>query len=151
MIKLIRTNSGNQDFIELVNLLDKDLKVRDGAEHEFFAQYNKLDMINNVVVAYLNELPIACGAFKEYANSVVEIKRMYTAANGRGQGIATQLLSELEAWAVELLFTSAVLETGYAQPEAIGLYQKVGYSQIPNYGQYKHVESSVCFEKYLKV
>lgn len=42
-----------------------------------------------------------------------------------------------------------VLETGIRQPEAIALYKRSGYVQIPNYGQYLNVENSVCFEKVL--
>jgi pyrroloquinoline quinone (PQQ) biosynthesis protein C len=54
-MKLIRTNSENPDFQSLVVLLDRDLKIRDGDEHEFYAQFNKIDSIKNVVVAYLED------------------------------------------------------------------------------------------------
>jgi hypothetical protein len=43
-----------------------------------------------------------------------------------------------------------VLETGKRQPDAVALYKKCGYKQIPNYGQYIGMENSVCFEKWLK-
>jgi len=39
------------------------------------------------------------------------------------------------------------LETGLRQPEAIALYNKSGYSVIPNYGQYAGKYNSLCFEK----
>jgi putative acetyltransferase len=53
----------------------------------------------------------------------------------------------LENWARELHFTACVLETGKKQPEAIALYQKMGYVITPNYGQYIGVENSVCMRK----
>ena len=59
------------------------------------------------------------------------------------------VLSDLESWAKELGFVKCVLETGINQPEAIALYKKCGYSIIENYGQYKGVENSLCFEKIL--
>ena len=68
----------------------------------------------------------------------------------RGQGVATEVLKALEAWATELNYTKCVLETGKKQPEAIDLYLKNGYAVIPNYGQYENVENSVCFEKLIK-
>lgn len=37
MIRIIRTDSDNQDFTELVRLLDADLAERDGNEHAFYA------------------------------------------------------------------------------------------------------------------
>ena len=147
MIRIIRTNSENQDFVQLVKYLDADLAERDGKDHSFYAQFNKIDKLKHVVVAYDNDKPVGCGAIKEYAPDTMEIKRMYTTPESRGKGIASQVLRELEAWAFELSYKKCILETGKKQPEAIGLYQKNGYRIIPNYGQYAEIENSLCFEK----
>lgn len=147
MIKLIRTNSDNQDFINLVSELDNLLKVKDGDEHDFYSQFNKIDSINHVLLAYENEVAVACGAFKEFAEDCVEIKRMFVLPGNRGMGVATKILLELEAWATELSFEVAVLETGKNLPNAVRLYEKHAYQKIPNYGQYKNVSNSVCFMK----
>lgn len=146
-MKLLRTNSKNNDFIDLVKLLDADLKVTDGEDHSFYDQFNKLDKIKHVIVAYDNGKPIGCGAIKEFDKSTMEIKRMYTSPENRGKGIASSILTELETWANELAYKRCILETGIRQPEAIGLYTKSGYQLIPNYGQYSGVEDSRCFEK----
>ncbi|OGU27715.1 MAG: GNAT family N-acetyltransferase [Ignavibacteria bacterium GWA2_35_9] len=150
MIKIIRTNSDNPDFISLVKLLDAELAERDGADHPFYAQFNKIDKIKYTVVAYENGKPVSCGAIKEYSPDTMEVKRMYTLPESRGKGIATQVLIELEKWTVELGYEKCILETGKKQPEAIALYKKNGYKLIPNYGQYAEVENSVCFEKEMK-
>ena len=147
MTNLIRTNSDNSDFRELVALLDADLQIRDGDEHSFYAQFNKVDKIRHVVVAYEDSEAVGGGAIKEYAEGVAEIKRMFVRAERRGRGIAKSILSELEIWAGELDFSECILETGIKQPEAIALYQKSGYEIIPNYGQYIGVENSVCMKK----
>ena len=147
MLRLIRTTSENPDFRTLVALLDQDLAVRDGADHGFYAQFNKIDKINHVVVAYLDEEPVGCGAFKEYAADEVEIKRMYVLPARWGQGVAVTVLAELEQWAQELKYATCVLETGKKQPEAIRLYEKSGYMLTPNYGQYVGIENSVCMRK----
>jgi GNAT superfamily N-acetyltransferase len=150
MIKLIRTSSGNQDFVELVKLLDADLAKRDGEEHSFYAQFNKIDKIKHAVVAYENDKPVSCGAIKEFASNIMEVKRMYNLQVSMCKGIATKVLTELEIWATELHYKKCILETGRKQPEAIELYKKNGYKIIPNYGQYAEVENSLCFEKKLK-
>jgi len=150
MIKIIRTNSGNKDFIELVKYLDADLAKRDGNDHSFYAQFNKVDKLKYVVVAYENGKPTGCGAIKEYTSTTMEIKRMYTLPESRGKGIATKVLTELEIWATELSCEKCILETGKRQPEAIELYKKSGYKLIPNYGQYTQIENSLCFEKEMK-
>ena len=147
MINLVRTDSDNADFRELVVLLDQDLQIRDGDEHSFYAQFNKIDKIRHVLVAYEDGVAVGCGAIKEYVSGVAEIKRMFVRAERRGRGIAQSILVELESWASELNFTECILETGWKQPEAIRLYQKSGYAIIPNYGQYQGVENSVCMRK----
>lgn len=144
---LLRTTSENSDYQKLVTLLDATLKILDGEEHEFYAQYNKSDSIKNVIVSYDKNQPVGCGAFKFNEEGKVEIKRMFVMPNARGQGIAKKILVELEQWAAELGFSTCVLETGVKQVEAIGLYQQAGYVIIPNYGQYQGVANSLCMQK----
>lgn len=149
MIKLVRTNSDNQEFIELVKQLDADLAVRDGDEYLFYAQFNKVDKIKYAVVAYEEDIAVSCGAIKEYSPAVMEVKRMYTKPDNRGKGLAVKVLAQLEIWATELACKKCILETGKNQSEAIRLYKKCGYTIIPNYGQYAGIDNSVCFEKTL--
>lgn len=150
MIQITRTNSENQDFIDLVKDLDAEMAIRDGEDHSFYAPFNKIDTIKYAVVAYENGRPVGCGAIKEYSPGTVEIKRMYTSPGSRGKGIAGRILSELEAWAAELGYETCILETGKRLPEAVRLYQKNGYNIISNYGPYAQIEDSICFEKDLR-
>lgn len=149
MIRLVRTNSENPDFIKLVSDLDADLATRDGEDHAFYAQFNSIENLNQAVIAFDDDQAVGCGAIKAFENNVAEVKRMFTKPTCRGKGIATKILIELENWASELGFHSTILETGKRQPEAINLYLKNGYDIIDNYGQYKGVDNSVCFEKKL--
>ncbi len=151
MIQLLRTNSDNDDFKEFVGYLDAELAYIDGEEHSFYAQFNTIDAIRYTVVAYNNGQPVGCGALKEYAPGTMEVKRMYTAPQARGMGVATAILKELEHWAQEMSYEKCVVETGKRQPLAIALYKTNGYLAIANYGQYANVENSVCFEKELKI
>ncbi|MET7028358.1 GNAT family N-acetyltransferase [Sediminicola luteus] len=149
MIRIIKTDASQPDFKKLVAFLDVDLAERDGEDHSFYDQYNKLHLIKYALVAYEKDLPVACGAIKEFEPNVMEVKRMYVTPEKRGKGIATKVLSSLEDWARELGYQKCVLETGKRQPEAIALYTKNGYKIIPNYGQYAGIENSMCFEKFL--
>ena len=142
-----RTISAAGDFKDLVILLDEELAVRDGEEHSFYNQFNSIVQLQNVVVYYEADVPVGCGAFKPYDDTSVEIKRMFVRPAYRGKGIAGAVLKELELWAAELNYKACILETGKKQPEAIGLYQKSGYTFIPNYGQYENVSNSVCMKK----
>ncbi len=149
MITCSRTNSKNEDFQQLVKELDADLIIRDGEEHSFYDQFNKIANIKYVIVGYDYEKPVGCGAIKAFDQHIMEVKRMYVVSNRRGEGIASTILKELESWAKELNYSKCILETGNKQPEAISLYKKNGYEIIANYGQYENVENSICFEKIL--
>ena len=146
-MRLLRTDSNNTDFRTLVAELDSYLSDIDGDEHAFFAQFNGLDKIPNVVVIYLDQEPVGCGALKRYADDVAEIKRMYVRPDFRGRNLGERILGELEAWARELGYSECILETGHRQKAAVRLYQNRGYRVIPNYDQYAGVESSVCMKK----
>ncbi|MGN0004204.1 MAG: GNAT family N-acetyltransferase [Sphingobacterium composti] len=147
LYKIKRTNSDNLDFQRLVIELDKDLAIKNGETNHFFTQYNKIDLIQNVVVVYENNQAVGCGGMKKYENEVIEIKRMFVPIEYRGKGIAAKVLTELQVWAKELGYKKCILETGDKMIEAIGLYKKNNFRIIPNYGQYVNVKNSVCFEK----
>ena len=149
MIDILRTDSSNPDFRELVKLLDADLRIKDGDDHAFYSQFNKLDKINHVILVLKENITVGCGAFKHYSDHAVEIKRMFVHPDSRGQGIAQKILKELEHWASEIGYQTCVLETGQKQLDAIQLYLKTGYKRIPNYGQYEGKDYSICMEKKL--
>jgi putative acetyltransferase len=144
---LKRVTFENQDFSNLVVLLDADLKIRDGEDHEFYNQINQSAVLKNTIICYENDLAVGCGSFREINPQTVEIKRMYVNPDYRGKGIASKMLSELELWASELNYSQTILETGINQPEAIALYKKSGYLITENYGQYVGIKNSVCMKK----
>ena len=149
MIVLQRTTSSNKDFIQLVRLLDAELAERDGDDHAFYNQFNSIDQLQYVVLAFSEDEVVGCGAIKPYDKQAMEVKRMFVPKPWRGKKIAKLVLSELEKWASELGYPFCNLETGKRQPEAIALYESQGYHRIKNYGQYSGIENSVCFQKAL--
>ncbi|WP_333599535.1 GNAT family N-acetyltransferase [Flavobacterium sp.] len=150
MIRLERTTSDHPDFEKLVVALDAYLKVLDGDDHAFYAQFNKTNLLKNALLCYENDVVVGIGAYKEYDANTAEIKRMYTLPEHRGKGIGKAILTELELWAKEENYTNSILETGYMQVDAIGLYQKLGYEITENFGQYIGVANSVCMKKIIK-
>ncbi len=151
MISIIKTDYKNKDFVALVRQLDADLAIRDGDDHDFYHQFNHIEGLNHVVLLLENNIALACGAIKAFDSTSAEIKRMYTSPDSRGKGYASLILSELEKWAHELGFQKCILETGINQPEAISLYKKCGFHVLSeNYGQYKDLDTSFCFEKLIR-
>lgn len=150
MITITKTDSSNKDFLELIQLLDENLSENNGDEQEFFNQFNKVNTIKHVIIAYENNIALGCGAIKEYSSDSAEVKRMFVRKNMRGKGLASLILKELEVWAKDLGYSKLILETGIKQSEAIALYKKNDFIITNNYGQYKGISSSVCFEKTIK-
>ena len=151
MLTLKRTDSNDKDFHWLVEQLNRYLDERYGELQVFYNQFNQIDNIPNVVIAYLDSEPAGCGCFKKFDEQAAEVKRMFARENSRGKGVGAAVLTELEKWAAELGYTAMVLEHGNKQPEASKLYQRQGYAIIPNYGQYIGMEeTSICMRKILR-
>ena len=145
--RIERISKPNDDFRKLVSKLDEYLEVIDEDEHDFYDQFNSIESLEHIVLAYKNEIPVGCGAFKAFDLDSVEVKRMYVSPNERGSGLAKSILNELETWASEAGFKRCILETGKRQGEAVKFYLKCGYQIIPNYDQYIGIENSLCLEK----
>lgn len=149
-IKIIRANSANTDFRKIIFDLESYLTGLDEEAHNACKEYNKLETINHVIIAYENKEIIGCGAIREYDKETIEIKRMFVSDKFRKKGIATRILIELENWAKEQGYITCILETGTMMLDAISFYKKNNYIQIPNYGQYSSKPKSICFSKSLK-
>jgi putative acetyltransferase len=89
---------------------------------------------------------IGCGGLCRFDETTAEIRRMYVVPEARRQGVSRAILGALLDAGRELGFARALLETGYAQREAIGLYESSGFERIPCWGPYVTDERSVCFE-----
>jgi len=90
---------------------------------------------------------IGCVGLQPVSGLVGEVKRMYVVPAHRGRGLSRRLLSAIEERARALGLTSLRLETGVKQPEAIALYSRSGYREIPRYVPYEENALSVCFAK----
>ena len=144
-----RITNTHRDFLTLTRELDVELKEIYGSLQAVYDKHNVLDPIDTAIVGYENAQPMACGCFKKIDTGRVEIKRLYVRPNFRRRGFSSEVLQALEAWAVELGYAAALLETGKKQPEAIMLYRKFGYRIIANYGPYRGMENSLCMQKLL--
>jgi GNAT superfamily N-acetyltransferase len=146
-LQIGRTTSLDPDFRTLAAELEGELRIRDGDEHENYAQMNRVGDMKHVLVCYAGDEPVACGALRELDGSSVELKRMYVRSAWRNKGIGTAVLVALEEWSRELGFVLCILETGKNQPEALAFYQKNHYRYIPAFAPYQDSENSVCFQK----
>jgi len=149
MLSITRCTGKDEPFRALIDALDEELNERYGAQMDFFGQYNHSSDVTTALVAWIDGERAGCGCFKPYCENTVEMKRIFVPKRFRGRGVARAVMAELEAWARELGYAVAILETGILQPEAIRLYEVAGYERIPHYEPYVGVKESVCFQKTL--
>lgn len=148
-VEIVYTDGKHNDFIELCRLLDEDLDETVGRDKQRkqYAQYNTLDKINDVILFYVDKTAVGCASFKFYDEGIAEVKRVFVRKEYRGQGISKRLMNCLEEQAKCKGFHTLILETGAVLVEATGLYRKIGYQIIENYGQYKDMKESICMQK----
>ena len=94
-----------------------------------------------------NGAPAGCGGVKLFGTEYGEIKRIFVRPQYRGLGLSKLIMEHLAGYAREHGIPTLRLETGIYQPEAIGLYERLGYQRISAFGEYKEDPLSVYFEK----
>ena len=145
-----RTTTSDKDFQLLISNLDQELWNELNEDQDIYDKFNKVDEIDTAVLIYADHQPAACGCFKKFDDETVEIKRMYVQKEFRGIGLSKKVLSELERWAIEKGYHSAILETSIHFKVAQQLYRTNGYEIISNYPPYIGLTESVCMKKELK-
>jgi putative acetyltransferase len=106
---------------------------------------------SNVLFAIARDsdnVAIGCGAVV-VSEKNGELKRMYVRPENRSQGVAQQILRELEASAIQRGCQNLFLETGPYQHEALAFYGKQGYKQTGPFGDYPEHPLSVFMSKAL--
>ena len=100
-------------------------------------------------VARRDGAPLACGGVQLYGREYGEVKRMYVRPSSRGLGLGKRMLAQIAGYTREQGVPLLRLETGIYQHEAIGLYEKIGFTRISPFGEYGQDPLSVYFEKRL--
>ena len=99
------------------------------------------------IAAWLDEVPVGCGAIRELDRSIGEIQRMYVHRDYRRRHYGRSILRYLEGEAKRLGYTRLQLETGNRQAAALALYETSGFRRIAPFGRHVDDPTSVCFER----
>ena len=145
------TDGNNEDFKRFYLETEKYYSQIVGGEgnRTGFVSYNASNMISYVLIAYCDGEAVGCAGLKRYSEDDVEIKRVWVEPDYRGNHIASALMDEIEGKAKEMNYKRAVLQTRPIMKDAVGLYQRRGYSLIENYPPYNKLEGAICMAKEL--
>jgi len=137
---------------ELIAALNAELRAmypEEGANH-FRLDPGEVAPGNGAfLVARAGDTLVGCGATRRLDAVTFELKRMFVRPVARGRGVGATVLAALLAEARTLGATRVVLETGVRQAEAIALYRRAGFDDIPAFGEYIDSPLSVCLAKLL--
>jgi len=99
------------------------------------------------LVATIDGEPVAGGCVKTIAPGTGSLKRMWVDHDSRGLGIGRRMLAALEEEARALGLGTLRLETNKALTEAIEMYRRAGYREVPKFNDDPY--ASHWFEKKL--
>jgi putative acetyltransferase len=92
---------------------------------------------------------VGCAAVKQFRD-YTEVKRVYISPRARGLGVAKRLIEALEKATRDAGLEIMRLETGIYQPEALALFERVGFTRTSSFGDYpKDDPYSVFMERKL--
>jgi putative acetyltransferase len=149
--------------IELLDPDDPEVQSMIAASDAYYvdlypAESNHLESIDdlkqpNVILigGRLDGKLVASGAAKLMQDDgmYAEIKRLFVSDLYRGRGLSREIMQYLETELAARGVTLLRLETGTKQPEALGLYRRLGYVERGPFGTYRPDPLSVFMEKRL--
>lgn len=137
-MKSARVRLIDPEVVPLLDALNEEYRARYGPIPDEVLPTAEFEAPDGAFIVLLDDdgATVAGGGIRRYNDNSCEVKRVWTHADYRRQGLAIRVLAELEDIARELGYERVRLETGPAQPEAQALYRRLGYQKIETYGQY---------------
>jgi putative acetyltransferase len=137
VIEIAAVTTPDDDILEMVERLDASMKDMYPPESTHLIPPEELSAgANRFFAVKVDGKLKGCGGLRVVGRDYAEIKRIFVDPSARGLGLAKALLSRLESESRSLGILEMKLETGISQPEAIGLFERCGYTQCPVFGDY---------------
>jgi ribosomal protein S18 acetylase RimI-like enzyme len=133
---------------ELVEQVQQEYVARYGGRDEAVVDPAEFLLPEGLfLAAEVDGEPVGSGAWRAMGTGVAEIKRVYVAPRLRRRGLAQLIVAALERSAVQAGRRSVVLNSGAEQPEALRLYEQLGYGPVTPYGVYACAPDAVFLGK----
>ena len=148
-IELRRDDSLGPDALAMIAESEAELASIYPAEVRYaFSPEQLTDAGVAFLVAYRDGVAVGCGGVALY-DGYAELKRIFVTKAARGARVAVKIVEALEAKSAQAGRMIVRLETGEASPEAIRLYERIGYARRGPFADYVENGSSVFMEKHL--
>lgn len=114
-----------------------------GDDKGYYTRYSENENIGNVWVAYCDNLPIGCIAYRKKVDGIGEVKRLFIRDEYRGKGISKELLKTVECYAGEQDCHTLFLDTRITLEPAVSIYRSFGFNVIFQQGLYIQMEKKI--------
>lgn len=133
----------NKTVLELFSKHDDYMIDFLGEDKWCYTRYNENEKIEKVWVAYFDNFPIGCIAYRKKANRIGEVKRLFIKNEYRGKGFSKELLKTVEYHAKEQGCTTLFLDTRITLEPAVSIYHSFGFNIVFQQGLYIQMEKKV--------
>ncbi len=146
VIEIMAVTTPDDDILEMVEKLDASMKDLYPPESTHLTPPEELASgANRLFAVKVDGKLMGCGAIRVVGRDYAEIKRIFVDPSARGLGLAKALLDRLESESRSLGLPEMKLETGIFQPEAIGLFERCGYTQCAFFVDYPKNDPYIYF------
>lgn len=134
------SNISSREVIQLFSEHDDFIIDFLGDDSMYYTRYCENENINGVWVAYCDDTPIGCAAYRIKSPGVGELKRMFIMKEYRGRGISKSLLATVEEHAKKHGDHTLHLSTRITLEPAVTLYRHFGFFETLRSGLYVEME-----------
>jgi len=142
-MKIIPMNITDTSVLQLFSEHDDYMLDFLGDDKVYYTRYSESENLEKVLVAYVDNCPIGCVAYRRKADGVGEIKRLFIRKEYRGKGISKELLTTVESYAKEQGCHTLFLDTRITLEPAVSLYRAFGFRIVFQQGLYIQMEKAV--------
>lgn len=142
-MKIVSMNAIDKRAIALFSEHDDFMIDYLGDDKCYYTRYSDNEGIENVWLAYADNTPIGCIAYRTKSKGVGEVKRLFIRSEYRGQGISKKLLDTVVLYAQQQGCHTLFLDTRITLEPAISLYHSYGFSIVFQQGLYIQMEKKL--------
>jgi len=142
-VKIALSGIAAPEVMELFSHHDDFMMDFLGKDSVYYTRYNASENIQKVWIAYSDDTPVGCIAYRKKSPGIGEVKRMFIRNEYRGRGISKALLTTIEEHARRCGDHTLYLDTRITLEPAMSLYRRFGFIEISRKGLYVELEKKL--------
>lgn len=139
-MNIVPTNISDAAILNLFSVHDDFMQDFLGKDKACYTRYSPAESIEKVWLAFEDNMPIGCVAYRTKSDDTGEVKRLFIKSKYRGNGISKVLLSEVKSYAKAQGCVKLFLDTRITLEPAVSLYRSFGFEITFQQGLYIQME-----------